>query len=317
MSPERSLAVALTALGLSSTPARAQDPPIEVTVRAEPPENSTAETLGAEQARRSAGTQDDPAKALETLPGVARGGPSAEGLVVWGSESSETRVYLDGVELPWLYHGSAIRSVIPQGVLSTLTLVPGAYGAEHGRGLGGLVTLQSRPVDREAARYLFHADLIDAGARVSAPLGPRASAVIAGRYGYLERWLPNLTDHDVERLYTIPSYYDGYARASLDLGGDRELALQALASHDRATRSIPSTDPETRVAEGLDRDFQRFSLHYRTSDAAALAFAGKDSEERSATTLDGGWSLSLTSTVYGLRAQKRATLSDLASSNSG
>ncbi len=273
----------------------------EVTVRGERkrPE-AAATTLGAEAARRSAGTQGDPVKALEQLPGAARTGPAESGLVVWGSAPGETRIYLDGIELPWLFHGSGIRSVVPAGVLKTLTLVPGAYAVDHGRGLGGLVLLETRdPTDR--FRYSVHADLLDAGALVAVPFGSGSAAEIAGRYGYLDQWLPRVTDQDVGRLYTVPAYYDYYSRAAIA----GVVSLQFFGSHDAYEREAPSSDRSANVREEQDREFQRVALRYATDDGSVLAYVGADADSRSAQTGTAGWSLATRSKLYGLRAERR------------
>ena len=65
----------------------------------------------ANQARRVAGTQGDVLKVVENLPGVARASVGSGALVVWGASPQDTRVYVDGVRVPQLYHFGGLRSV--------------------------------------------------------------------------------------------------------------------------------------------------------------------------------------------------------------
>ena len=58
------------------------------------------------------GTQGDTLKAVQNLPGVARA-PFGIGLLpVWGSSPVDTRVYVDGVNIPTLYHFGGLRSTV-------------------------------------------------------------------------------------------------------------------------------------------------------------------------------------------------------------
>ena len=96
----------------------------------------------AKQAEMVAGTAGDPAKIVEDLPGVARASLGSDPLAVWGSPASDTRVTVDGVEIPSLFPGDALRSTINGGLISSVTLTPGAYGADYGRALGGIVQVE-------------------------------------------------------------------------------------------------------------------------------------------------------------------------------
>jgi len=96
-------------------------------------------TLVNEEIRRIPGTQGDTLKAVQNLPGVARA-PFGLGLLpVWGSAPQDTRVYVDGVNIPLLYHFGGLRSTVNSEFVQSLTFVPGAYQADHGLGMGGIV----------------------------------------------------------------------------------------------------------------------------------------------------------------------------------
>src|SRR5262249_19288869 len=95
-------------------------------------------TIRTEEARRVPGTQGDTLKVVQNLPGVARAALGTGQIVVWGAAPKDTRVDVDGVEIPALYHVGGYRSTIPSDLVRAIELVPGAYGAEYGRGLGGL-----------------------------------------------------------------------------------------------------------------------------------------------------------------------------------
>src|SRR6185437_9852351 len=63
----------------------------------------------ASEGRRVPGTQGDTLKVVQNLPGVARAAAGSGALVVWGAAPQDTRVYVDGVRIPLLYHGGGVR----------------------------------------------------------------------------------------------------------------------------------------------------------------------------------------------------------------
>ena len=116
-------------------------------VRAKRLRRDSAEvTVRRDDARKVAGTQGDPVKVIDSLPGVARAGLGQRGLVVWGAAPEATRVLFDGVELPALYHLGGLRSTVSADRVATVALAQGGWGAEHGRGLGALVRIDSAPL---------------------------------------------------------------------------------------------------------------------------------------------------------------------------
>src|SRR5262249_42696549 len=62
-------------------------------------------SIRTEEARKVPGTQGDTLKVVQNLPGVGRSSFGSGQLIVWGSAPNETRVVIDGVDIPALYHG--------------------------------------------------------------------------------------------------------------------------------------------------------------------------------------------------------------------
>src|SRR5207253_7144197 len=104
----------------------------ESTVRAPRVERAGVIETGVarEEARRVAGAADDPLKVVEDLPGVARATVGTGDLIVWGAAPADTRVVVDGVEWPALYHVGGWRSTIAAGLVARVALTPGGFGAE-------------------------------------------------------------------------------------------------------------------------------------------------------------------------------------------
>ena len=254
----------------------------EVTVRAAPkPREATSTTVLADEARRVPGTHGDVLKVIQSLPGVARSSFSNGQLVVWGAAPRETRVYVDGVEVPALYHGSGIRSTVSSDLVRSIELVPGAYGAEHGRGLGGLVRVETKSLPREGTHGFVAVDTLDASTLLSTALSDRVRVAVGGRYGYLDRELPLFTSRDVSDVYPIPRYGDYQARIEADLRKGETLKVTLLGSRDALRRAVLSADPAATQAEDTSSAFQRVYAHYTHrlddgSDVVITPFFGRD-----------------------------------------
>jgi TonB family protein len=216
----------------------------------------------AEQATRVPGTQGDVLKVVENLPGVARAAAGSGALVVWGSAPTDTRVYVEGVRVPRLYHDGGYRSIISSDFVKAVELIPGGYGPLYGRGLGGLVTVATRPLDEHGIHGSIAADTIDASASVRAEITDKLHVAVAARKSYLDSVLSAVTSEDVGQYVPVPRYWDGQARAVYNLAPHETIELGALVSSDRTTRNNPAADPSLTTSSTAGTDFNRVYARY-------------------------------------------------------
>lgn len=225
--------------------------------------DATEQTISADQGRSLAGTQGDPLKAAQDLPGVGRAAFDSGQLVVWGALPGQTRVLIDGVELPAVYHLGGIRSVVSGELISSISLTPGAFSADHGRALGGILRVASREGMQKGVHGVIGVDLLDASALLTAVIGDRLEIALAGRYGYLDRIAGTLVPPAVGALLPLPSYDDYQLKARLRLRTDESLSLLVLGSDDRLQRTVPAPAPAEARSESSERSFYRFALLYQ------------------------------------------------------
>jgi TonB family protein len=275
-----------------------------------------------EEARRVPGTQGDSLKVVQNLPGVARSGVGSGALIVWGSSPRDTRVNVDGVEIPQLYHVGGLRSTLSSGLVRSIDLAPGGYGADYGRGLGGLVRVETRTLPKEGVHGYVAADLLDAQALITAAPTPDLRIGVAGRFSYLDRILSGVIDPRIGDFFPIPRYDDYQAMAQLTLRKDEELTLLFLASDDHLRRTVPSQDPAQVRSENTDQSFYRLILRYTRvlpdgSSVVVTPFWGYDTEL--STTKFGltPTSAQVEAMRYGLRASYRAKVSPKATLTTG
>ncbi|MEI9951592.1 MAG: TonB-dependent receptor [Pseudomonadota bacterium] len=266
--------------------------------------------VDADQARRVAGTSGDVLKIVENLPGVARATAGSGQVVVWGAAPEDTRVYVDGMRIPLLYHFGGFRSVIHSDFVRSVELIPGGYGAQYGRGLGGLVKVDTRDPASDRLHGSAGIDLIDASLAATGPVAKKVSVAIAARRSHLDAVLNEVTSRDTSAFFPIPKYYDGQARVRYQAEKHTFVELGGMISSDDVSRTVTNADPAYRKEENRSLNFQRMYLRYETETAdggkvSAMPWLGWDRS-----TLTGRFGgtptvLEVDSRDYGFRASYR------------
>ena len=229
--------------------------------------------VSADEGRRVPGTQGDVLKVVENMPGVARAALGSANIVVWGAAPEDTRVYLDGVPLPALYHQGGFRSVVHSDMVDSVELLPGGWGAEYGRGIGGLVDVHLKALDQDGFHGSASSDLIDSSVDVRDRLSDHVGVEIAGRKSYLDQLLPVFTSSNIGQYIPIPRYYDAQARIVWDLAPGESLELGGLLSADAVDDTVPSDEPrETSSSSRTTR---------RSSGSGSDGRSGRRTEPRS------------------------------------
>jgi TonB family protein len=305
--------VELASAARPKTPDAGEIQEVEVRGRARTRREVVDYAVRAEQAKKVAGTQGDVLKVVQNLPGVSRPPVASGQIVVWGSAPNDTRIYVDGVDLPALYHGSGLRGTINSDLVASIDLVPGAFGAEYGRGLGGLVRVETRSLPRGTHGYVG-ADTLDGSAFASTELSSRIRIGSAFRYGWLDRVLAATSAPDVGDYFPIPRYRDAQLKATIDLRTRETVDAVLLVSSDALDRTVPSADPAKRRVQttrsGFWRAYARYSSTSESGDHTAVVtpFYGQDSSSLLQRFGSTPARLDVDSDRYGLRGSLRSII---------
>jgi hypothetical protein len=219
--------------------------------------------LSSEEIRALPGAGNDALRALQSLPGVARIPFGLGGLALRGTAPRDTNVYLDGIEVPLLYHFGGIASFLPTAAIDELSLQPGGASTRYGRGLGGVAVVTSRTGRTDRWRVGGELSLIHAASIAEGP-GPGDGSVVFGvRRSYFDAIVAaaNLD------LALVPRYMDAQLRWE---SGDGWWMAIAFASDDQV-RLLH--DPDDTEAGGFNTSnvesfsyksrFARLGLRYR------------------------------------------------------
>jgi TonB family protein len=246
--------------------------PFEAVVRGDRDRKEVSvHTLNAEEVRSLPGTQGDTLKVLQNFPGVARSPFGIGLLVVRGSAPQDTRVYLDGIEIPLLFHFGGITSVIASDTISALEFYPGNFGARYGRAMGGSVDVKTREPRKE-----FHGaaqlDIFDGTLLLEVPLGD-GSVYVAARRSWVDAVLaivlPRVAPSTAADLRVAPRYYDFQVKLSYPVLGGTVTAT-AFGSNDKLEFVRPE-DQIGRPSFFLETGFERFALRFQRPFAGGVA----------------------------------------------
>jgi TonB family protein len=228
---------------------------IEIVVRGERPQREvTRRTVERREIERIPGTGGDALRSLQSLPGVARPPGFAGLLIVRGSAPTGTAYFVDGADVPLIYHFGGLSSVVPTELLDRIDFYPGNFSARYGRVSGGIVDVGLRSPDtrcftkgkvdpkrKGCYHAMLQADLIDLRALVQGPLPIEGfSFALAGRRSWFDTWLRPALEEAGSSVTSAPVYYDYQALAERKTE-DSRIALRAYGSDDRFEVII--TDP--------------------------------------------------------------------------
>jgi hypothetical protein len=241
--------------------------------------------------------------------------------VVWGAGPEDTRTYIDGVPIPRLYHEGGLRSTVFSGVVTSVELVPGGYGAAFGRGLGGIVRVDTKTPDKKGVHGSLAADVFDASGMLSSTIGERDRATAAARVSLIDQIAKGLDD-DVGEYVPIPRYRDGQLRYTHDFGGGESLDLVGLFSMDHTARGVPNPDPALITRESRDLEFYRAYARFATESGQGtrteltpyVGFGSQALKSRYGSTET---SLASDDWLVGLRASHAVRVSELLSFEAG
>lgn len=232
----------------------------------------TRHKLDAQGAQKQPGSLGDPLAAVQNLPGVARSGFASGEIFARGSGSEDTRILVEGFDIPLIYHFGGLRSLIAAPMIKSLAFSPGNYSAAYGRALGGVLEVEIADLKPDALHGYADINVFDAGAYVEAPLTEELSIALAGRRSYIDAVLNDLLGEDAGLSFTVaPRYYDAQALVSWRPHRDHKLRLFALLSDDEIGFSLDNIKEGEIRATSSD-----FNIHIKTQQVALYydAFLG-------------------------------------------
>jgi hypothetical protein len=185
----------------------------EVTVTASPFHKTkkspvSLRSIGIGEIEKSPGANRDISKVIQSFPGVQSTPAFRNDVIIRGGGPSESRFYLDGVEVPFINHfATQGASGGPVGIINAdflreVNYYSGAFPANRGNALSGV--LEFNQIDGNSEKLKFQGTLgaSEVAATLDGPIGEKTTFVFSARRSYLQflfsvlelPFLPNFTD---------------------------------------------------------------------------------------------------------------------------
>lgn len=232
-----------------------------------PPTEATKRQLTEEQLTTIPGTRGDPLRAIEILPGVGRipfgendGAPRLR-----GSSTEDSRVLLDGVPVPILYHFGGLTSFFNPYLLEGVDLRPGNHSTRFGRASAGVVDAHVKKAQPQKLHAALELSLIDDSVLVDAPLGEDTSVALAARRSNIDFVFEQLVPEGTLSATAAPVYYDYQGLVRRKLGSSGNLRVLAYGSHDHlelAFENANADDPAVHDELSGTIEFHRLQAHF-------------------------------------------------------
>jgi len=202
-------------------------------------------SLARSELQKIPGTFGDPIRVIQNFPGVARAPFFGGQFIVRGANPNQTLFFLDGVQVPLLFHFGGGPSVISAEFIDKIDFFPGGFGARYGRAVGGVVDVSTRKGSADAWHAVANVDFQGAAAFVEAPITDGVSVAGSVRRSYIDALLPIVLGVVVPRnadsgtISVLPVYWDyqvrvdvGTKRARAGAAGASTFSLMAFGSDD-------------------------------------------------------------------------------------
>lgn len=188
--------------------------PLEIRVEAERQRAEISRVrLSLEEVRGVPGTLDDAIRVVQTLPGVNQPSELSGALLVRGSDARDTRIYVDGIDVPFVFHFGALKSIILSDLVQDVVLYPSNFSARYGDAMGGILDVRLR--DPRSDRWGGRAQLgtILSEATVEGPVSDDAAVQFAFRRSYIGEVIqPFLPPQVGTNFNVVPQFTDYQAR---------------------------------------------------------------------------------------------------------
>ncbi len=211
----------------------------------------------------------DTLKVVQALPAVARPPAGSSNLIVWGAAPRDTRVFVDGVPVPALYHLGGYRAAVGNEAIEAVALSPAAFAADRGGAIGGIIDVTQQSA-AEGPRLVLTADVLDVGAMTRVRTGRNAFSV-GGRSSVLAPLVGAVVD--TERLGAnapLPTWADAQA-SWVRPWRSSELRMWTIASRDRLQRTLPAADPAVQTTDDVASDMVRWAATLRHQGSASAS----------------------------------------------
>ncbi len=236
------------------------------------------QTVSQEELKTLPGAGADAVRVVESLPGVANLGVisfGTPGLVIRGTGAEDSRYFMDGFDVPQLFHFGGLLTVVNSEWIESLDYYAGGYSVRYGDALGGIVELKSRLPDNEKAAGVVDLTNYASFVLLESPFDKegRFSGGFAVRRSVIDYVLPEFIPEDEAKFTILPRFWDYQATAAYRPSVVHTFQIFAFGSDDGAgiiSEQTNEESPTTTQSFDFEAWFHRQILSWTFTPSAAV-----------------------------------------------
>lgn len=210
---------------------------------------------------KAVGSRGDPILALENEAGF---GSFSDGgnIILQGADPEDTRFYVNGHEVPLIFHSLGFSSIFIPEFISSVDLLTAGFGSEYGRTIGGNINLNTKLPESDRIHALAYVDLLTSAALVQGPIDKDKKHLfsLGGRISYIGPVFRAVTSEDDNLQFnTVPQFFDLQGNYVWQISPQWRFDLLGFGARDKVNiRVRDSEDPLVRGEIAFKTNFYRF-----------------------------------------------------------
>ncbi len=221
----------------------------EVTVSASPFRKTgespvSLKTIGIAEIENSPGANRDISKVIQSFAGVLSSPSFRNDIIIRGGGPSESRFYLDGVEVPNINHfatqgasGGAV-GILNADLIREINYYSGAFPSNRGNALSGVFEFAQVDGNAEKIRFKGSLGASEVSATVDGPLSEKTTFIVSARRSYLKLLFTAL------KLPFLPTFNDMQFKVRTRFDAKNELTFIGLGAIDMNELNLDIKNPD-------------------------------------------------------------------------
>jgi len=201
-------------------------------------------TIGIGEIEKSPGANRDISKVIQSFPGVQSTPAFRNDIIIRGGGPSESRFYLDGVEVPFINHfATQGASGGPVGIINAdfireVNYYSGAFPANRGNALSGVLEFNQVDGNPDKTNLQFTLGASEIAGTADGPIGEKTTYVVSARRSYLSFLFGIL------ELPFLPTFNDLQFKVRTRIDAKNEITFIGLGAIDKNELNLEIEEPD-------------------------------------------------------------------------
>jgi len=199
--------------------------------------------IGVSEIETNPGSNRDISKVIKSFPGVGSTTSFRSDIIIRGGGPSESRFYLDGIEIPNINHFATQGSsggpvgILNADFLSGVNFYSGAFPANRGNALSGVFEFTQKDGNPDKFRTRATLGASEVSLTLDGPIGDKTTVIFSARRSYLS-FLFNLIG-----LPFLPTFNDYQLKLKTRLSPQDELSIISIGALDQFKLNLGIKNP--------------------------------------------------------------------------